>query len=477
MLKNTEKTMEKIVALCKGRGFVFSGSEIYGGLANTWDYGPLGVELKNNVKKAWWKKFVQESPYNVGQDSAILMNPQTWVASGHLGGFSDPLMDCKACKERFRADKLIEDYCEEKGITLPKPIDAFSQEEMAAFIEAHQVPCPTCGKHDFTGIRQFNLMFKTFQGVTEDAKNTVYLRPETAQGIFVNFNNIQRTTRRKLPFGVCQIGKSFRNEITPGNFTFRTREFEQMELEFFCKPGTDLEWFQYWRTFCHEWLLGLNIKDENLRLRDHDPEELCFYSKATTDFEFLFPFGWGELWGVADRTDYDLSQHQKTSGVDMTYFDQEQNEHYIPYVVEPSLGADRVTLAFLVEAYDEEVVGQDKNGKDDIRVVMHFHPALAPFKAAVLPLSKKLGPKATEVYHSLQKDFMVDYDEAGSIGKRYRREDEIGTPYCITVDFQTIGDENTPADNAVTIRDRDTMEQVRVPISELKAWLTDKLAY
>ena len=477
MLKNTEKTMEKIVALCKGRGFVFSGSEIYGGLANTWDYGPLGVELKNNVKKAWWKKFVQENPYNVGQDSAILMNPQTWVASGHLGGFSDPLMDCKACKERFRADKLIEDYCEEKGITLPKPIDAFSQDEMAAFIEAHQIPCPTCGKHDFTGIRQFNLMFKTFQGVTEDAKNTVYLRPETAQGIFVNFNNIQRTTRRKLPFGVCQIGKSFRNEITPGNFTFRTREFEQMELEFFCKPGTDLEWFQYWRTYCHDWLLGLNIKDENLRLRDHSPEELCFYSKATTDFEFLFPFGWGELWGVADRTDYDLSQHQKVSGVDMTYFDQEKNEHYIPYVVEPSLGADRVTLAFLVEAYDEEVVGQDKNGKDDIRVVLHFHPALAPFKAAVLPLSKKLGPKATEIYHSLQKDFMVDYDEAGSIGKRYRREDEIGTPYCITVDFQTVGDENTPADNAVTIRDRDTMEQVRVPISELKAWLTDKLAY
>ena len=477
MLKNTEKTMEKIVALCKGRGFVFSGSEIYGGLANTWDYGPLGVELKNNVKKAWWKKFVQENPYNVGQDSAILMNPQTWVASGHLGGFSDPLMDCKACKERFRADKLIEDYCEEKGITLEKPIDAFSQDEMAAFIEEHQIPCPTCGKHDFTGIRQFNLMFKTFQGVTEDAKNTVYLRPETAQGIFVNFNNIQRTTRRKLPFGVCQIGKSFRNEITPGNFTFRTREFEQMELEFFCKPGTDLEWFQYWRTYCHDWLLGLNIKDENLRLRDHSPEELCFYSKATTDFEFLFPFGWGELWGVADRTDYDLSQHQKVSGVDMTYFDQEKNEHYIPYVVEPSLGADRVTLAFLVEAYDEEVVGQDKNGKDDIRVVLHFHPALAPFKAAVLPLSKKLGPKATEIYHMLQKDFMVDYDEAGSIGKRYRREDEIGTPYCITVDFQTVGDENTPADNAVTIRDRDTMEQVRVPIDQLKAWLTDKLAY
>ncbi len=477
MMKNSEKTMEKIVALCKGRGFVFSGSEIYGGLANTWDYGPLGVELKNNVKKAWWKKFVQENPYNVGQDSAILMNPQTWVASGHLGGFADPLMDCKECKERFRADKLIEDFCAETGKELNKPIDAFSQEEMSKFIADNQIPCPTCGKHNFTDIRQFNLMFKTFQGVTEDAKNTVYLRPETAQGIFVNFNNIQRTTRRKLPFGVCQIGKSFRNEITPGNFTFRTREFEQMELEFFCKPGTDLEWFQYWRTYCHDWLLGLNIKDENLRLRDHDPEELCFYSKATTDFEFLFPFGWGELWGVADRTDYDLSQHQKTSGVDMTYFDQEKNEHYIPYVVEPSLGADRVTLAFLVEAYDEEVVGQDKNGADDIRVVMHFHPALAPFKAAVLPLSKKLGPKATEIYHMLQKDFMVDYDEAGSIGKRYRREDEIGTPYCITVDFQTVGDENSPADNAVTIRDRDTMEQVRVPISELKQWLTDKLAY
>ena len=477
MIKNTEKTMEKIVALCKGRGFIFSGSEIYGGLANTWDYGPLGVELKNNVKKAWWKKFVQENPYNVGQDSAILMNPQTWVASGHLGGFADPLMDCKECKERFRADKLIEDFCAETGTELQKPIDAFSQEEMAQFIADHNVPCPTCGKHNFTDIRQFNLMFKTFQGVTEDAKNTVYLRPETAQGIFVNFNNIQRTTRRKLPFGVCQIGKSFRNEITPGNFTFRTREFEQMELEFFCQPGTDLEWFQYWRNYCHQWLLGLNIKDENLRLRDHDPEELCFYSKATTDFEFLFPFGWGELWGVADRTDYDLSQHQKTSGVDMTYFDQEKNEHYIPYVVEPSLGADRVTLAFLVEAYDEEVVGQDKNGADDIRVVMHFHPALAPFKAAVLPLSKKLGPKATEIYHMLQKDFMVDYDEAGSIGKRYRREDEIGTPYCITVDFQTVGDDNTPADNAVTIRDRDTMEQVRVPISELKQWLTDKLAY
>ena len=476
-MDNKQKTMDKVIALCKGRGFIFSGSEIYGGLANTWDYGPLGVELKNNVKKAWWKKFVQENPYNVGLDAAILMNPQTWVASGHLGGFSDPLMDCKECKERFRADKLIEQWCEEHSFELPKPIDAFSQEEMAAFVAEHEIPCPTCGKHNFTDIRQFNLMFKTFQGVTEDAKNTVYLRPETAQGIFVNFQNIQRTTRKKLPFGVCQIGKSFRNEITPGNFTFRTREFEQMELEFFCEPGSDLEWFTYWRTFCHNWLLNLNMKDDNLRLRDHDPEELCFYSKATTDFEYLFPFGWGELWGVADRTDYDLTQHQTTSGKDMTYFDQTKNEHYIPYVIEPSLGADRVVLAFLVEAYDEEVVGQDKKGNDDVRVVMHFHPALAPFKAAVLPLSKKLGDKGREIQEMLSKYFMVDYDDTGSIGKRYRRQDEIGTPYCITVDFETVGDENTPADNCVTIRDRDTMEQVRVPIAELKDWLEAKLAY
>ena len=473
-MNNAEKTMDKIVALCKGRGFIFAGSEIYGGLANTWDYGPLGVELKNNVKKAWWKKFVQENPYNVGQDSAILMNPQTWVASGHLGGFSDPLMDCKECKERFRADKLIEDYCAQENITLPKPIDAFSQEEMSAFIEEHQIPCPSCGKHNFTDIRQFNLMFKTFQGVTEDAKNTVYLRPETAQGIFVNFNNVQRTTRRKLPFGVCQIGKSFRNEITPGNFTFRTREFEQMELEFFCKPGTDLEWFQYWRNFCHKWLLELNMKDEHLRLRDHDPEELCFYSKATTDFEFLFPFGWGELWGVADRTDYDLTQHQNTSGVDMTYFDPETNEHYIPYVVEPSLGADRVVLAFLVEAYDEEVVDE---AKGDTRVVMHFHPALAPYKAAVLPLSKKLSEPAREIYAQLSKEWMVDFDETGSIGKRYRREDEIGTPFCITVDFDTVGDGEKAGDNCVTVRERDTMEQVRIPISQLKDYLREKLAY
>ena len=480
-MKNTEKTMEKVVALCKGRGFVFSGSEIYGGLANTWDYGPLGVELKNNVKKAWWKKFVQENPYNVGLDAAILMNPQVWVASGHVGGFSDPLMDCKECKERFRADKVIEDWCQENGFELPKPVDAFSQDEMKAFVEEHNIACPTCGKHNWTDIRQFNLMFKTFQGVTEDAKNTVYLRPETAQGIFVNFQNVQRTTRRKLPFGVCQVGKSFRNEITPGNFTFRTREFEQMELEFFCKPGTELEWFAYWKKFCHEWLLGLNMKDENLRLRDHDPEELSHYSNATTDFEFMFPFGWGELWGVASRTNFDLNAHQTTSGKDQTYYDQEANEHYIPYVVEPSLGADRVTLAFLCEAYDEEVVGQDKKGNDDVRVVLRFHPALAPYKCAILPLSKKevLSGPARELQAELSKYFMVDYDDAGSIGKRYRRQDEIGTPYCITFDFDTVGDpeKGIEADNCVTVRDRDTMEQVRMPISEVKDWLMKKMEY
>ena len=473
-MKNTEKTMEKVVALCKGRGFVFPGSEIYGGLANTWDYGPLGVEMKNNVKKAWWKKFVQENPYNVGLDAAILMNPTTWLASGHLGGFADPLMDCKECKERFRADKLIEDWCAETGFELPKPIDAFTHQEMAAFIDEKGINCPTCGKHNFTDIRQFNLMFKTFQGVTEDAKNTVYLRPETAQGIFVNFVNVQRTTRRKLPFGVCQVGKSFRNEITPGNFTFRTREFEQMELEFFCKPGTDLEWFQYWRTYCHDWLIGLNVKEENLRLRDHAAEELCFYSKATTDFEYLFPFGWGELWGVADRTDYDLKQHQEFSNQDLTYFDQEQNQRYVPYVIEPSLGADRMTLALLVEAYDEEVVDAEKN---DVRTVMRFHPAIAPFKVAVLPLSKKLSGKALEIQQELSKYWMVDFDETGSIGKRYRREDEIGTPFCVTVDFDTVGDAEKEGDNCVTVRDRDTMEQVRMPISELKAWLEEKLAY
>ena len=467
-MKNTEKTMDKIVALCKTRGFIFPGSEIYGGLANTWDYGPLGVELKNNVKKAWWKKFVQENKYNVGLDAAILMNPQTWVASGHLAGFSDPLMDCRDCHERFRADKLIEEWCAENSFELPKPIDAFTQAEMKEFVEEHNIPCPTCGKHNFTDIRQFNLMFKTFQGVTEDAKNTVYLRPETAQGIFTNFVNVQRTTRKKLPFGIAQIGKSFRNEITPGNFIFRVREFEQMELEFFCKPGTDLEWFNYWRSFCRDWLLAIGLKEENIRLRDHDPEELCFYSKATTDFEFLFPFGWGELWGVADRTNYDLSQHQETSGKDLTYFDQEANEHYIPYVVEPSLGVERTVLSVLCDAYDEEVIDAEKN---DVRVVMHLHPTLAPFKAAVLPLSKKLSDGADAIYSELSKYFSVDYDEAGSIGKRYRRQDEIGTPLCITYDF------DSETDGCVTVRDRDSMEQVRIPIAELKSYIDEKIAF
>jgi glycyl-tRNA synthetase len=466
--------MDTISALCKNRGFIFPGSEIYGGLANTWDYGPLGVELKNNIKRAWWKKFIQENPYNVGLDAAILMNPQTWVASGHLAGFSDPLMDCKECKERFRADKLIEDWCAMNNFTLPKPIDAFSQSEMKDFVEEHNIPCPSCGKHNFTDIRQFNLMFKTFQGVTEDAKNTVYLRPETAQGIFTNFVSVQRTTRRKLPFGIGQIGKSFRNEITPGNFIFRVREFEQMELEFFCEPGTDLEWFAYWREFCHNWLLSLGIKDENLRLRDHDPEELCFYSKATTDFEYRFPFGWGELWGVADRTDYDLTQHQTVSGKDLTYFDQEKNQRFIPYVIEPSLGVERTVLTVLCEAYDEEVVDAEKN---DVRTVMHFHPALAPFKAAVLPLSKKLAEPALKLQQELSKHFMTDYDEAGSIGKRYRREDEIGTPFCVTVDFQTVGDDEKPADNCVTIRDRDTMDQVRVPIDKVCDYIKERIEF
>ena len=456
--------MEKVIALCKGKGFIFPGSEIYGGLANTWDYGPLGVELKNNVKKAWWKKFVQESPYNVGVDCAILMNPQVWVASGHLGGFSDPLMDCKACKSRFRADKLIEDYNHEKGTDIV--VDGWSNQQMEEYIKEHNICCPECEKNDWTSIRQFNLMFKTFQGVTEDSTSTVYLRPETAQGIFVNFKNVQRTTRKKVPFGICQVGKSFRNEITPGNFTFRTREFEQMELEFFCKPGTDLEWFEYWRAFCKKWLLDLGIKEESLRLRDHSPEELSFYSKATTDFEFLFPFGWGELWGIADRTDYDLKQHAEHSGENMEYLDPVTNEKYIPYCVEPSLGADRVTLAFLCNAFEEETL---ENG--DVRNVMHLHPALAPFKCAVLPLQKKLSEKALEIYQELAKHFPVDYDEAGSIGKRYRRQDENGTPYCVTVDFDTI------EKGTVTVRDRDTMQQITLPIEEVAAFINEKLVF
>ena len=461
-----EKTMEKIVALAKSRGFVYPGSEIYGGLANTWDYGNLGVELKNNVKKAWWQKFIMENQYNVGVDCAILMNPQTWVASGHLGGFSDPLMDCKECHERFRADKIIEDFSALKGIKLEESVDSWSQDQMKSFIEEHNVPCPTCGKHNFTDIRQFNLMFKTFQGVTEDAKNTVYLRPETAQGIFVNFKNVQRTSRKKIPFGIGQVGKSFRNEITPGNFTFRTREFEQMELEFFCEPDTDLEWFAYWKSFCINWLQVLGIKGDDMRVRDHEQEELSFYSKATSDIEFLFPFGWGELWGIADRTDYDLTQHQTVSGQDMSYFDDQKNIKYVPYVIEPSLGADRVVLAFLCAAYDEEEIGEG-----DVRTVLHFHPALAPVKIAVFPLSKKLNDGAEKIFLELSKKYNCEFDERGNIGKRYRRQDEIGTPFCITYDFES------EEDQAVTVRFRDSMEQVRVKIDELDSYFADKFTF
>ncbi len=464
-MDNKLKTMDKIVALCKNRGFVFPGSEIYGGLANSWDYGPLGVEYKNNVKRAWWKKFVQESKYNVGLDAAILMNSQVWVASGHVATFNDPLIDCKACKMRHRADKLVEDYVATNNLEGVN-VEAMDGEALLDFIRSNNVPCPGCGKSDFTDIRKFNLMFKTHQGVTEDNANEVYLRPETAQGIFVNFKSIQRATRRKVPFGVGQVGKSFRNEITPGNFIFRIREFEQMELEFFCKPDTDLEWFAYWKDYCANFLYSLGMKKENLRLRDHEPEELSFYSKATTDFEYLFPFGWGELWGIADRTDYDLNCHIKQSGEALEYFDPETNEHYVPYVVEPSLGADRAALAFLVEAYDEEEIAEG-----DTRVVMRFHPALAPYKCAVLPLSKKLTAEADEIYTELSKYFMVDFDETGSIGKRYRRQDEIGTPLCITYDFES------KEDGCVTVRDRDTMEQVRLPIAELKSYIEEKIAF
>ena len=457
-------TMDKIVALCKSRGFVYPGSEIYGGLANSWDYGPLGVEFKNNIKRAWWRKFVQESPYNVGMDAAILMNPETWVASGHVGGFSDPLMDCKACKARFRADQLIEKYAKEKGLEV-KP-DGWSNEEMENYIKEKQIPCPECGKSDFTGIRKFNLMFKTFQGVTEDSSSELYLRPETAQGIFVNFKNVQRTTRRKVPFGIAQIGKSFRNEITPGNFIFRIREFEQMELEFFCVPGTDLEWYAYWKDYCKNFLLSLGMQEDHIKMREHDKKELSHYSRGTTDIEFLFPFGWGELWGIADRTDYDLKAHATHSGENFEYLDPTTNEKYIPYCVEPSLGADRVTLAVLCDAYDEEEL---EGG--DVRTVLHLHPALAPYKAAVLPLSKKLSEQAMKVYMQLSKKYMLDYDETGSIGKRYRREDEIGTPFCITIDF------DTEQDGCVTVRDRDTMQQVRIPIEELDAYIGEKIDF
>ena len=457
-------TMDKIVGLCKSRGYVYPGSEIYGGLANTWDYGPLGVELKNNIKKVWMKKFVQESRYNVGLDSAILMNPKTWEASGHLSNFSDPLIDCKECKTRHRADKLIEEWAHEQGKDMIA--DGMTDNQMINFIKENHITCPNCNKENFTDIRKFNLMFKTFQGVTEDTTSTIYLRPETAQGIFVNFKNVMRTTRRKLPMGIAQIGKSFRNEITPGNFTFRTREFEQMELEFFCKPGTDLEWHKYWKEFCENWLLNLGMKKENIRLRDHSLEELSHYSNGTTDIEFAFPFGWGELWGIADRTDYDLKQHMEHSKEDMLYLDPETNEKFVPYCIEPSLGCDRVALAFLCNAYEEQEIAEG-----DIRTVLHLHPALAPYKVAILPLSKKLSEKAEEVYSKLSKKFMCDYDEAGSIGKRYRREDEIGTPYCVTIDFDTL------EDGAVTIRDRDTMEQVRLKIEELEDYIQEKIEF
>ena len=462
----TNLTMDKIVALCNNRGFIFPGSDIYGGLANTWDYGPLGVEFKNNVKKAWWRKFVQESPYNVGMDCAILMNPETWVASGHVVSFNDPLMDCKSCKARFRADKLIEDYANEHGLTDIHP-DGWTNEKMSEYIAEQGIKCPECGKSDFTGIRKFNMMFKTFQGVNEDTASQIYLRPETAQGIFVNFKNVQRTTRRKLPFGIAQVGRSFRNEITPGNFTFRTREFEQMELEFFCEPGTEMKWYEYWKDYCHKFLLSLGMKEEHIRLREHAKEELSHYSNGTTDIEFLFPFGWGELWGVASRTDYDLKAHQNHSGKSMEYLDPFTNERFIPYCVEPSLGADRVALAFLCDAYDEETL---ENG--DVRNVLHLHPALAPYKAAVLPLQKnKLGDKAREVYELLAKHFMVDFDDSGAIGKRYRRQDEIGTPLCITIDFDTLEDET------VTVRDRDTMAQVRMPIAELEGYIQKEIDF
>ena len=462
----TNLTMDKIVALCNNRGFIFPGSDIYGGLANTWDYGPLGVEFKNNVKKAWWRKFVQESPYNVGMDCAILMNPETWVASGHVVSFNDPLMDCKSCKARFRADKLIEDYANEHGLTDIHP-DGWTNEKMSEYIAEQGIKCPECGKSDFTGIRKFNMMFKTFQGVNEDTASQIYLRPETAQGIFVNFKNVQRTTRRKLPFGIAQVGKSFRNEITPGNFTFRTREFEQMELEFFCEPGTEMKWYEYWKDYCHKFLLSLGMKEEHIRLREHAKEELSHYSNGTTDIEFLVPFGWGELWGVASRTDYDLKAHQNHSGKSMEYMDPFTNEKFVPYCVEPSLGADRVALAFLCDAYDEETL---ENG--DVRSVLHLHPALAPYKAAVLPLQKnKLGDKAREVYELLAKHFMVDFDDSGAIGKRYRRQDEIGTPLCITIDFDTLEDET------VTVRDRDTMAQVRMPIAELEGYIQKEIDF
>lgn len=457
-------SMEKIVNLCKSRGYVYPGSEIYGGLANSWDYGPLGVELKNNVKKAWMKKIIQENRYNVAIDSAILMNPQVWITTGHVGGFSDPLIDCKECKTRHRADKLIEEWATKNSKDVIA--DGWSNEQTINYIKENNIVCPECGKLNFTDIRQFNMMFKTFQGVTEDAKSQIYLRPETAQGMFVNFKNVLRTTRRKLPMGIGQQGKSFRNEITPGNFIFRTREFEQMELEFFCKPGEDLKWHEYWKTTCMKFLTDLGANNANLRFRDHTKEELSFYSNATADIEYKFPFGWGELWGIADRTNYDLSRHMEASGEDMTYLDPETNEKYVPYCIEPAVGTDRLMLMFLCDAYDEEKISED-----DTRLVLKLHPALAPIKIAILPLSKKLSEGADKIYKMLSKRYNVDFDEAGSIGKRYRRQDEIGTPYCITYDFDS---EN---DNSVTIRDRDTMEQIRISIDKLYEFFDNKFEF
>ena len=459
--------LDEVVSLAKRRGFVFPAGEIYGGTRSAWDYGPLGVALKDNIKREWWRSMVVTRGDVVGVDTSIILPPAVWVASGHVSVFNDPLIECLKCHKRQRSDKLEESYAEKHGDKLPEN-------------GLKDIVCPECGtRGEWTEPRDFNMMLRTHLGPVEDENSLHYLRPETAQGIFVNFANIQRTTRRKLPFGVCQVGKAFRNEITPGNFTFRTREFEQMECEFFCKPGTDLDWFAYWKDYCENWLLSLGIKKEHLRLRDHEPAELAFYSRATTDIEYAFPFtDWGELWGIADRTNYDLSRHQEASGKSLEYFDSETNEHYIPYVIEPSLGCDRVALAFLCEAYDEEHL-TDSKGKEDVRTVLHLHPALAPYKCAVLPLSKKLGDKAMEIRNELSKYFMVDYDDTGSIGKRYRREDEIGTPYCITVDFDTVGDEakGIAADNCVTVRDRDTMEQVRMPISELKSYIESKIEF
>lgn len=455
-----DNKFETIVTHLQSTGYVFQGSQIYGGLSNSWDYGPLGSELKNNLKELWWKKFVNESPTNVGIDASILMNPRVWQATGHVSTFNDPLIDCKHCHARHRADDLISSQYPDVDV------NAMTMEEMSAFIKDNNVVCPSCGKSNFTDVRQFNMMFKTHIGVTDDSKSTVYLRPETAQGVFVNFKNVQRVTRKKLPLGIANVGKSFRNEITPGNFIFRTREFTQMELEFFCKPGTDLEWFHYWKDFSIKFVESLGIKAENLRFRDHEPEELAFYSKATTDIEYKFPFGWGEIWGIADRTNYDLKRHQEFSGESLEYLDPETNQKYVPYCIEPSLGLDRLFLMVVTDSYDEETL---PNG--EIRKIMHLKPFLAPYKAAILPLNNKLSDKALEVFNSLIPYIRVNYDTTGSIGKRYRRNDEIGTPYCVTIDFDTLNDES------VTVRDRDSMEQERIKISDLKNYLMEKTFY